>query len=78
VAAGERPVAGGERLDEEAVALEELYLGLRTREGVPAERVPPDTVAAWVESGWATVWGSRVRLTAVGWLRLDALTAAAR
>jgi oxygen-independent coproporphyrinogen-3 oxidase len=78
VAAGERPVAGGERLDEEAVALEELYLGLRTREGVPAERVPPDTVAAWVESGWATVSGSRVRLTAEGWLRLDALTAAAR
>jgi oxygen-independent coproporphyrinogen-3 oxidase len=78
VDAGESPVAGTERLDEGAVALEELYLGLRTREGVSAGRLPPDTAEAWVESGWATVSGGMASLTAEGWLRLDALTAAAR
>jgi oxygen-independent coproporphyrinogen-3 oxidase len=78
VAAGDSPVAGTERLDDGAVALEELYLGLRTREGVSAERLPPDTAAVWVESGWATVSGGMARLTPEGWLRLDALTAAAR
>jgi len=78
MAAGGSPVAATERLDEEAVALEELYLGLRTREGVSAERVPRDTAKAWIDAGWAAVSGGAVRLTAEGWLRLDALTAAAR
>jgi oxygen-independent coproporphyrinogen-3 oxidase len=77
MAAGESPVAGTERLDDEAVELEELYLGLRTRQGVPGERLPPDTVRAWIEAGWATASGEVVRLTPEGWLRLDALTAAA-
>jgi oxygen-independent coproporphyrinogen-3 oxidase len=77
MAAGESPVAGSECLDGDAVGLEELYLGLRTREGVPRDRVPPDTVRTWIEAGWATAAGSGVRLTAEGWLRLDALTAAA-
>jgi oxygen-independent coproporphyrinogen-3 oxidase len=78
MAAGESPVAGTERLDDDAVDLEELYLGLRTREGVPSDRLPPDTAKAWIEAGWATASGGAVRLTAEGWLRLDALTAAAR
>jgi oxygen-independent coproporphyrinogen-3 oxidase len=76
--AGESPVAGTERLDEEAVELEELYLGLRTREGVPRNRMPRDTASAWVESGWAVSSEGAIRLTTEGWLRLDALTAAAR
>jgi oxygen-independent coproporphyrinogen-3 oxidase len=78
MARGESPVAGAERLDEEAVELEELYLGLRTREGVPGDRLPPETATAWTEAGWATESGGVIRLTAEGWLRLDALTAAAR
>jgi coproporphyrinogen III oxidase-like Fe-S oxidoreductase len=78
MAAGESPVAGTERLDEAAVELEELYLGLRTREGVSGERLPPETAQAWIEAGWATACGGAVRLTSEGWLRLDALTAAAR
>jgi oxygen-independent coproporphyrinogen-3 oxidase len=78
MAAGESPVAGTEQLDDDAVRLERLYLGLRTREGVAAGRLPPDTADAWVESGWATVSGGVARLTAEGWLRLDALTAAVR
>jgi oxygen-independent coproporphyrinogen-3 oxidase len=78
MAAGESPVAGTECLDEVAVELEELYLGLRTREGVSGERLPPETAKAWIEAGWATASGGAVRLTSEGWLRLDALTAAAR
>jgi len=75
IAAGESPVAGVERLDQGAVELEELYLGLRTREGVSGDRLAPGTARGWIESGWATACGDGVRLTAEGWLRLDALTA---
>jgi len=78
MAAGGSPVAGTERLDREAVELEELYLGLRTREGVSGERLPRETANAWIDAGWATASGGVVRLTPEGWLRLDALTAAAR
>jgi oxygen-independent coproporphyrinogen III oxidase len=77
MSAGESPVAGTERLDEEAVELEELYLGLRTREGISRDRLPQDTAEAWIDAGWAAESGGRVRLTPEGWLRLDALTAAA-
>jgi oxygen-independent coproporphyrinogen-3 oxidase len=77
VVAGQSPVAGSERLDEDAVELEELYLGLRTREGIAAERLPPESVAAWLSSGWASVSDGRVRLSSEGWLRLDALAATA-
>ena len=76
VAAEQSPVAGSERLDDEAVQLEELYLGLRTREGVPAERLPQEICAAWLTSGWASLSDGRVRLSPEGWLRLDALAAA--
>jgi oxygen-independent coproporphyrinogen-3 oxidase len=75
VAAGDSPVAGSERLDDEALDLEELYLGLRTRDGVAAERVPPGSVAAWLSAGWASASLGRIRLSAEGWLRLDALAA---
>jgi oxygen-independent coproporphyrinogen-3 oxidase len=69
------PVAGAERLDDTEVELEELYLGLRTREGVPAGRLPPETTAPWLTAGWAEPSGQRLRLTPEGWLRLDALAA---
>jgi oxygen-independent coproporphyrinogen-3 oxidase len=74
---GASPVAGSEHLDTEAVELEELYLGLRTREGVAAERLPPGTAAIWLSSGWASTSNGRIRLSAEGWLRLDALAATA-
>jgi oxygen-independent coproporphyrinogen III oxidase len=77
MSAGESPVAGTERLDEEAVELEELYLGLRTLEGIARDRLPRDTAEAWIDAGWAAESGGRVRLTPEGWLRLDALTVAA-
>ncbi len=75
IAEGESAVAGQEELDREAVRLEELYLGLRTAEGVASDRVPADTTARWRDSGWATSAGGRLRLTPEGWLRLDALVA---
>jgi hypothetical protein len=53
--------------------LEELYLGLRTTSGVSAELIPRETRERWASEGWAAVLPDRVRLTAEGWLRLDAL-----
>ncbi len=76
VGGGESPVAGSEDLDPGEVDLEALYLGLRTREGVASGRLPPELVASWTDAGWATASEGTVSLTAEGWLRLDALTAA--
>ncbi len=69
--------AGREALDEAAVRLERLYLGLRTTEGVPAGVVPDPVVAAWVEAGWGRRSDGGVALTPAGWLVLDALVAQA-
>jgi oxygen-independent coproporphyrinogen III oxidase len=73
--AGRSLVAGQEVLGPEAVALEEMYLGLRTREGVLAARLPVQVRAAWYADGWARLEGDCLVLTAEGWLRLDALAA---
>ncbi|MDX2194650.1 MAG: radical SAM family heme chaperone HemW [Gemmatimonadales bacterium] len=73
--AGATLVAGHERLDADADRLERLYLGLRTDAGVPSEALPAEVAARWVQQGWASAFGGRLRLTAEGWLRLDALVA---
>ncbi|MFL5404190.1 MAG: radical SAM family heme chaperone HemW [Gemmatimonadales bacterium] len=75
LAGGKSPLEGRELLDDRAVALEELYLGLRTSEGVPAGRIPQPTFRHWESEGWAVTAAGRIRLTAEGWLRLDALVA---
>jgi oxygen-independent coproporphyrinogen III oxidase len=76
--AGQSVVGGAEELSDEAVGLEEVYLGLRTSDGLPDDRLPADTVAAWTAAGWAhAVSDRRIRLTPEGWLRLDALVASA-
>ncbi len=41
--AGQSPAVGFELLGSESIGLEELYLGLRTHEGLDARRVPPAT-----------------------------------
>ena len=74
--AGQSPLAGREHLDSAAIRLEELYLGLRTSEGLALERVPAGLIGAWEAQGWALRDGHRVRLTSEGWLRLDALVPA--
>ena len=73
LAADRSPMEGRELLDAAAVALEELYLGLRTSEGLALDRIPGSLVREWEEAGWATSDSSRLRLTPEGWLRLDAL-----
>ncbi|MBW8771985.1 MAG: radical SAM family heme chaperone HemW [Gemmatimonadetes bacterium] len=83
-AVGNRPrvpwIADAEILDAERVRLEDLYLGLRTIDGLDADRLPPSIVEQWIDAGWAELTDRppdrpAVRLTAEGWLRLDALVA---
>ncbi len=72
---GKDPLGGAESLTPENRTSEEVYLGLRTSDGLallPNER---EAVRPWVDAGWGTVDSDRLRLTATGWLRLDALAA---
>jgi oxygen-independent coproporphyrinogen-3 oxidase len=73
---GEPLIAGREQLDGEALRLESLYLGLRTVDGLEADLLPAETRRRWCDLAWATETAGRLRLTAEGWLRLDALVAA--
>ena len=75
IAAGQSPLESRELLDLEAIELEELYLGLRTVEGIAREHVPGENLERWMAAGWARLDGARVILTPEGWLRLDALVA---
>ena len=78
IGSSEPVTEGSEQLSDEAVALEEIYLGLRTADGLPAGRLGAETIEAWADAGWAREDADgRVRLTAEGWLRLDALVASA-
>jgi oxygen-independent coproporphyrinogen-3 oxidase len=74
LARAENPTAGEEALDSSQTIAEEVYLGLRTTDGImigPAER---DHVRRWLDAGWGTIDAAdRLRLTVLGWLRLDAL-----
>ena len=72
---GQGAMEGSESLDDAAVALEDLYLGLRTSEGVPESTLPARTVRSWLAEGWAVRSDGRITLSAEGWLRLDALVA---
>lgn len=76
IAAGGPTLAGAEHLAPDQQALERQYLGLRTDAGLARGEIPPALLAAWQAAGWADDLGGRVRLTAEGWLRLDALVAA--
>jgi len=73
VAAGRSPIESEEVLTTEQRELERIYLALRTDAGVPQSACPPDRLSAWQGAGWVIVEGGRVRCTAEGWLRLEAL-----
>jgi oxygen-independent coproporphyrinogen-3 oxidase len=74
---GRDPVDGSERLGPEERAAEEVYLGLRTVDGLSVHQNDITTVTAWLDQGWAVLDpAGRLRLTPEGWLRLDALAAA--
>ncbi|HEU5049053.1 MAG TPA: radical SAM family heme chaperone HemW [Gemmatimonadales bacterium] len=75
VEAGRSPIEGSEQLSADAIRMEDLYLGLRTREGAHARWIPASTREAWIREGWAREVGDRLELTPEGWLRLDALVA---
>ena len=74
------PRGGEERLSEDQVGLERLYLGLRTSEGADfTEQLGahlPSALHSMVEQGWLTLAGHKARATLEGWLRLDSLVAA--
>ncbi len=89
VAAGERPVAGGEDLTDEELALERLMLGLRTAEGVDLGRfrerfgvdlgaVNAGLVEGLEEAGLVVVAGGRLRPTVRGLAVADGLPAGFR
>lgn len=80
LASGDSPVVGREDLDQGQRAVEQLYLALRTTDGVAlehpaAERLGP-LAPLWIRHGWAERTGDgRLRLSTLGWLRLDELVA---
>jgi oxygen-independent coproporphyrinogen III oxidase len=74
---GGNPVESRELLDNSEIALEELYLGLRTLEGAKRDLLPFEESAAWERAGWAALSPDRILLTPEGWLRLDGLVRSA-
>ncbi len=76
LARGEDPVGGVERLSADQRALEAAYVGLRTIDGLPMLPADRPLVERWLDAGWGEMTAGRLRLTPLGWLRLDALVAA--
>jgi putative oxygen-independent coproporphyrinogen III oxidase len=72
---GEPVGAGEELLTQGNRDAEEVYLGLRTRRGLQIEETELESVARWVDAGWAELDARQLRLTPTGWLRLDSLAA---
>ena len=71
------PRGGDEELTEQNRLAESVYLGLRTDDGLPLAEGERDVVGPWEVAQWVTVDAeNRLRCTALGWLRLDALAAA--
>jgi oxygen-independent coproporphyrinogen-3 oxidase len=76
VVADTDPMGGCERLTEENRVAEEIYVGLRTRRGVRIEGTESARAALWMTAGWAILSAeNQLRLTPLGWLRLDAIAA---
>lgn len=78
----ERVLAGGpaeesrEELTEDAAALERIWLGLRTSEGLATLGRSPaqlELARSWERAGLAIPADDRIRLTPLGWLELDRL-----
>ncbi len=73
---GRSPTEGREVLDDCAVRLERIWLGLRTSAGLSVEGLggaPRRMIGAWERERSAIRDGSVVRLTPTGWLLLDRL-----
>ena len=69
---GRSPVESSEELTEEQREIEQVYLGMRTSEGLPSaaiRRLPPSFAA----QGWIEEREGRLKCTPEGWLRLDSI-----
>jgi oxygen-independent coproporphyrinogen III oxidase len=76
-ATGTDPLDGSERLTSANREAESVYLGLRSDRGLEITAADRGLVTPWLAAGWATAGDDgRLRCTAEGWLRLDALAAA--
>jgi oxygen-independent coproporphyrinogen-3 oxidase len=75
LAAGTDPMEGHEMLTDENRVAEDVYLGLRTVDGLEVSEGEKVRVMPWIEAGWGRLSGSRLVLTPAGWLRLDTLAA---
>jgi hypothetical protein len=53
--------------------MEDVYLALRTDQGLPEAACPPDRRSAWTRAGWVSLRDHRIVCSPEGWLRLDAL-----
>jgi len=76
VAAGKLPTEGAEVIAAEEVALEAIWLGLRTDLGYPLVSVSSEQrqlITLWESRGLAWTDGAVLRLTPSGWLLLDQL-----
>ncbi len=73
--AGRPSLGAEENLSPENQDAEEVYLGLRTRNGLEIDESDLERAGRWVEAGWAELVNNRLRLTPTGWLRLDSLAA---
>lgn len=73
VRAGTDPTEGGETLTAAELESERTYIGLRTTDGLVVNGELEERTSRWRDAGWATIVGGRLRLTSLGWLRLDAL-----
>lgn len=75
VNAGQDPAEGSEELGADERVAEEVYLGLRTIDGLRLHQNEWMTVTPWLNEGWGARVDDRLVLTAKGWLRLDSLAA---
>jgi oxygen-independent coproporphyrinogen-3 oxidase len=70
------PLGGAEEIGADERLAEEVYLGLRTTDGLVTRPDDATTIEPWIRAGWANRAGDRLVLTPDGWLRIDALAAA--
>jgi len=76
VGAGRDPIEQSEELSLDNRIAECVYLGLRTDRGLVLTEPEIERSRPWIEAGWAVLTSDRrIRLTPLGWLRLDALAA---
>jgi oxygen-independent coproporphyrinogen III oxidase len=74
--ANARPViAGEETLTDENRGAEKVYLGLRKATGLEVDGARLEVLDPWRTAGWAQFSKGQLRLTPLGWLRLDSLAA---